>query len=188
MAGERVEMVISSPLIRAIHTAQLCFNGSLIDHKIDPYWREIEDGLPPNSRGVPGRSIERSLASTFGQGASHPRFDVTQIRHLDNRGHDFWQPEQEDANRLAWSAQIREGVVQNALQSLWLQAAGHRVVAVVTHSRTLIALFGISTRHCEVLRVCLRAARGPGERGKWILTGKNPVDGLWERVGHVREW
>jgi len=182
-------MVISSPLIRAIHTAQLAFNGSLIDHKIDPYWREIEDGLPPNSRGVPGRKIEPSLGSTFGLGSTHPQYDIAQVRHIDSGGHEYWQPEQEAADRLPWSARIREGVLRRALPSLLLQAAGHRVVAVVTHSRTLIALLGVRTlAHCEFLRVCIRAARVPGESGKWILTTKSPVTGLWERVGPAREW
>ena len=188
MVTQGVEMVVSSPLIRAIHTAQLVFNGMLIPHIIDPYWRESGGDLPPNNRAVAGRMIEASLGSTFGSLPSHPQFDVRQIRSLDRREHALWQPEEEAADPDKWGAKIRMAVRDSALRSLVNQSCGKRVLSVVTHWCTLSDLFGLNARNCEVFRICVRPGRVFGERGRWILTKFNASTGTWERAGGVTEW
>ena len=184
-----IQMVISSPLIRAIHTAQLAFNGMIIPHRIDPYWRECgTTATHPCNRAVPGRKIEPSLASTFGPHRDCPVFDTNQVRELDNREHPLWQPEQESADPAGWAATIRKGAPERALFTLMRQLADRRIAAVVTHQNVLREIFGRDVGHCEHIRVLIRPPQPGGERGRWVITRYNFVRQNWEEDGRAQDF
>lgn len=154
-----VEVVISSPLRRAMHTANLVFQGQGVTHHLNPLVREIggahSSGLldhsphHPDNRGRSGfrlrTFIDECLATHKG-----PYFDGPCVERLDARKDAMWQPENESAGAVT-RAELDESAVAGAVDSLLCRP--ERVIGVVSHWTLLNRLFGVDARNCAVYRV-----------------------------------
>ena len=155
-----VEVVVSSPLRRAMHTANLAFHGQGVPHYLQPLVREIgghSSGLldhsahHPDNRGRPGRSLADFIGDCL---ATHrgPFFDLTQVRCLDERQNPLWQPELENSGGVT-RAQIDDATLAGAVDSLLRRP--ERVIGCVSHWTLLNRLFGVDARNCAVYRVTI---------------------------------
>ena len=146
-----IEIIITSPLTRAIQTANHVFPKKkiFVDSKLrETYWDMMECRVLPNSR------IDLTLQEIL----PDVIIDESSIKLLDDRLDKFWQIEDEWnlLSEYAYDEIYNRSREATAGIFPMLMARNETIIAVVAHSGVLLSLLQVDARNCGTYRVTLQ--------------------------------